>query len=236
MVGDILLLVVIVLKASRLLIVEREALAEVNDVVRGSLIANVFPLLINWEPHRLIGPDPETRASISTSKTLIPSGQLPSDLPTSTSRGHQPKVPRPSRVGLGWGDHDHFQEWRIHGRALTEDIADDKEWLYEDPPTIQTVRPRTEAAEGAEGFDVTVSLSSAGKPEAFEDKQKPKTVLNSFRTRGNGESSAQARGRASRGIAHRGPGLVSLVHVLDHGHIVRSHFGSHEVWLSQLRA
>lgn len=151
---------------------------------------------IEWKPHRLIGPDPRARALVSTSKTFVPDSQLPSGLPSSTSRGHQPNIPRPAYVGAGWGDHDKFHEWQIHGRALTENMVEDKVWQHEDPPTLRFVREGESAAEGADVIVVSESLTpdDPDQPVPYADRPRPRTLLEHFQARGYGESS-QAGGQ-----------------------------------------
>ncbi|KAI8721796.1 hypothetical protein NCS52_00322100 [Fusarium sp. LHS14.1] len=157
---------------------------------------------IEWQPRRLLGSDPGARAPISTSKTFLPNSELGNDFLASTSRGHQPKVPRPSRVGAGWGDHDKFREWQLHGRALTKDMVDDKPWAHEEPATLRLV-PGEDAEEGAEDIVVTASLAQddPDQPEPFADRQRPNTVLECFETRRYGEASREGhqRGRRQRG-------------------------------------
>ncbi|KAM0421116.1 hypothetical protein ACHAPT_011187 [Fusarium lateritium] len=153
---------------------------------------------IEWEPHRLIGPGPGVRALISTSKTFVPPGELPSDLPSSTSRCHHPKVPRPARAGAGWGDHDKFQEWQLHGRALDEKMVNRREWLHEDPPTIQTVRPRAEAANEAQGIEIANTLK-------FDDPLQPMPFPTRYR-----EVSWNTSRRVGK-ESHRGAANVAVV-------------------------
>ncbi|RSL85317.1 hypothetical protein CEP51_003398 [Fusarium floridanum] len=153
---------------------------------------------IVWEPHRIIGPDPSARALISTSETFVPNTELQSGFPSSTSRGHQPKVPRPSQVGAGWGDHDKFQEWQRHGRALTKNMAGDKAWAHEDPEVLRFV---------GDGEDIVVTegleKNDPQLPESYADRQRPRTVLEQFQTRGYGEAT---RGGGQRGRGQRGRG------------------------------
>lgn len=153
---------------------------------------------IVWEPHRLIGPDPSARALISTSGTFVPNTELQSGFPSSTSRGHQPKVPRPSQVGAGWGEHDKFREWQRHGRALTKNMASDSAWPHEDPAALEFV---------GDGEDTVVTeglmKNDPQLPESFADRQRPRTVLEQFQPRGFGESS---RGGGQRGRGQRGGG------------------------------
>ncbi|EEU46747.1 uncharacterized protein NECHADRAFT_77448 [Fusarium vanettenii 77-13-4] len=167
---------------------------------------------IEWEPHRLLGPDPGARAPISTSKAFVPNSELSNDFLASTSRGHQPKVPRPSRVGAGWGDHDKFREWQLHGRALTKDMTEDKACAHEEPATLQYV-PGKDAEEGAENIVVTASLArdDPEQPEPFADRQRPRTVRECFETRRYGEASReghqQGRRQRGRGRGRGGQGL-----------------------------
>ncbi|KAM6523305.1 hypothetical protein FSOLCH5_003924 [Fusarium solani] len=164
---------------------------------------------IEWQPHRLLGPDPGARAPISTSQSFLSTSELPKDFLASTSRGHQPKIPRPSRVGAGWGDHDKFREWQLHGRALTKDMVEDKAWAHQEPATLPFV-PGKDAEEDAEDIVVTASLArdDLDQPEPFADRQRPRTVLESFEARRFGEAAREGRqrggGQRGRGRGRRG--------------------------------
>ncbi|KAM6534738.1 hypothetical protein FALCPG4_004364 [Fusarium falciforme] len=155
---------------------------------------------IVWEPHRLIGPDPSARALISTSETFVPNTDLQRGFPSSTSRGHQPKVTRPSQVGAGWGEHDKFREWQRHGRALTKDMAEDSSWPHEDPAELQFV---------GDGEDTVVTeglmKNDPQLPQSFVDRQRPRTVIECFQTRRFGEASREGRQRGG-GQGGRGRG------------------------------
>lgn len=119
------------------------------------------------------------------------------------------QIPRPSRVGAGWGDHDKFREWQLHGRALTKDMVEDKAWAHQEPATLPFV-PGKDAEEDAEDIVVTASLArdDLDQPEPFVDSQRPRTVLECFEARRFGKAAREGRqrggGQRGRGRGRRG--------------------------------
>jgi hypothetical protein len=71
-----------------------------------------------WQPGRVLGPDPQERASISHSQSVVGQSDMSTSILSATCRSHIVSYKRPPGVGLGWGDFDRFYEWQLHGRKV----------------------------------------------------------------------------------------------------------------------
>lgn len=88
---------------------------------------------IEWVPGRLLGPrafDPDAYAPISHAKTFSPPAETGNDLASATHRGHISHIRRPGLVGAGWGGHDLYREWQLHGRRVNKAMV--KKAIWED--------------------------------------------------------------------------------------------------------
>ena len=94
---------------------------------------------LSWQPGQLLGGDLQARAPISYSPTFISPAESSKNFQSATSRGHQLKFPRPAGVGAGWGDHDLFREWQIHGRQVKRSMVENKEWCCKGQAAIYNV-------------------------------------------------------------------------------------------------
>lgn len=82
---------------------------------------------IEWVPGQLLGArafDPDGYAPISHAKKFVPPSETGNDFASATHRGHISKIKRPGHVGAGWGDHDMFREWQLHGRLVKKGMVE----------------------------------------------------------------------------------------------------------------
>ncbi|KAJ3523858.1 hypothetical protein NM208_g12292 [Fusarium decemcellulare] len=108
---------------------------------------------IIWKPDTQLGKDDaRAKAPTSTSPVFSPPGTLDPNLPSLTSRGHQPKYQRPERVGAGWGGYDLFHEWQLSGRHPPKEQVKEKEkdWIKTFGDTFTIVPSDEDAAKGAQ--------------------------------------------------------------------------------------
>ncbi|KAF5592290.1 hypothetical protein FPANT_5449 [Fusarium pseudoanthophilum] len=76
-----------------------------------------------WQPGRVLGPDPQERASISHSESFVRPADMSTSILSATCRSHIVSYKRPPGVGLGWGDFDRFYEWQLHGRKVQKSMV-----------------------------------------------------------------------------------------------------------------
>ncbi|KAF5228420.1 hypothetical protein FAUST_11089 [Fusarium austroamericanum] len=81
---------------------------------------------ITWTTERLLTSQDGVQAIVATSKGFIGPNDHEHRLVSAISRGHHIKYPRPGKVGPGWGDYDHYQEWQAQGRKVTSDMVPEK--------------------------------------------------------------------------------------------------------------
>ncbi|KKP04464.1 hypothetical protein THAR02_03408 [Trichoderma harzianum] len=103
----------------------------------------------SWRPGQLIGENGSDPATISQSPSYAPFNpnlQF-SERRSATSTGHILQYERPPNVGLGWGDYDRFTEWQSHGRQVTKDMVEKKEWRKDPLAPIDFVDENGEVVE-----------------------------------------------------------------------------------------
>lgn len=146
---------------------------------------------LSWQPGQLLG-DLEARAPISHSPTFLPPGESSQDFQSATSRGHLPKFPRPAGVGAGWGDHDLFREWQIHGRQVKRSMVEDKEWSEVPARTLEFV-PTDDSPAGTRG--VTIPLDAGFMATDNPLGEPPKSLFEML----NPEQEASQKGGRQKG-------------------------------------
>ncbi|PTD03050.1 hypothetical protein FCULG_00009214 [Fusarium culmorum] len=91
---------------------------------------------ISWTTEHLLTSQDGAQAVVATSKEFIGPLDHEHSLVCATSRGHHIKYPRPGKVGPGWGDYDHYQEWQAQGRKVTSDMVPEKIWDNSMPEVV----------------------------------------------------------------------------------------------------
>ncbi|KAH7177707.1 hypothetical protein DER46DRAFT_132382 [Fusarium sp. MPI-SDFR-AT-0072] len=98
-----------------------------------------------WQRGRLTGADAAAEAGISDpSRTFIPPSEMDPNNRSATCSSHMMTHPRPSAAGVGWGGHDRFRQWQLHGRHVKRDIVANEPFSKVLEPTIELI---TEAGE-----------------------------------------------------------------------------------------
>ncbi|KAF4472304.1 hypothetical protein FALBO_776 [Fusarium albosuccineum] len=101
---------------------------------------------IIWKPGTQLGKD-DIRAKAPT--VFSPPGTLDPNLPSLTSRGHQPRYQRPEYVGAGWGGYDMFHEWQLSGRDPPKEWVKEGQWETDIKDSFKLVPSPEDAAKGA---------------------------------------------------------------------------------------
>ncbi|KAH6981067.1 hypothetical protein BKA56DRAFT_686125 [Ilyonectria sp. MPI-CAGE-AT-0026] len=109
-----------------------------------------------WQPNRLLG-DPGVEALISHTQNFLPPSESAAGLSSATSRHHLEKFARLGSVGAGWGDHDLFREWQLHGRQVKKSMAEDKEWHKVNKDVVEFT-PASDSAAGTQGESIMMDL------------------------------------------------------------------------------
>lgn len=109
-----------------------------------------------WQPNQILG-DPGVEALISHTQKFLPPSESATDLSSATSRHHLEKFARPGSVGAGWGDHDLFREWQLHGRQVKKSMVVDKQWREVNKEVVEFA-PASDSAAGTQGKSVVMDL------------------------------------------------------------------------------
>ena len=153
---------------------------------------------LSWQPGQLLGGDLKARAPISHSPAFISPAESSKNFQSATSRGHQLKFPRPAGVGAGWGDHDLFREWQIHGRQVKRSMVEDKEWRKDIEGSFEFV-PSPDSPAGTRGVTIPPDEAVTDK---FRDEEALKSLfeaLNPKRKRQASQSGEPRGGYSGRG-------------------------------------